>query len=305
MMFIEIKNLKKKYKNIEAVKDISFSVKKGSFFVFLGENGAGKSTTINILATLLKKTSGQVLIDGLKVDKDDKDIRHKLGVVFQKNMLDDFMTVKENLIHRGKLYKLSCDVIENQIEKLADQLGIRDYLDRKYGDLSGGQRRRADIARALINEPKLLILDEPTTGLDPYTRKCVWEAIKQLKQEKELTVFLTTHYMQEAAGADYIVVIDKGQIKAEGTYEMLRSQFSYDKLVLIPDVEEVMTKQLDSLGIAYNCDRERYVVHLNDSMDSLEILEQIKQYIKGFEVIRGDMDDVFLNIIAGKDGKEL
>ena len=235
---IEIKDLWKKYKNVEAVKGIDFSVKEGSFFALLGENGAGKSTTIHILSTLLKKSSGEVIINRHRIDEEDDAIRQDIGVVFQGNMLDQYLTVRENIEGRGFLYGMEKEVIRQTMLELSEKIGVIDILDRRYGKLSGGQKRRADIVRALINQPRLLIMDEPTTGLDPYARRCVWEVIKQLKEERKLTIFLTTHYMEEAACADEIVIMDSGEIKACGTPEQLRLQYSSDRLILIPKEPE-------------------------------------------------------------------
>lgn len=296
---IEVKNLKKFYQDVEAVKGISFSVQSGSFFAFLGDNGAGKSTTINIIATLLKKSTGEVRINGNMVDDDDCEIRKDIGVVFQNNMLDNHLTVRENLINRGKMYHLSNNEINKRIELLSLKIGLVDFLDRRYGRLSGGQKRRADIARALINEPKILILDEPTTGLDPKTRKSVWKMIKKLKQETGLTVFLTTHYMEEAAQADYIVIMDSGQIKAQGTPESLRQQFSSDRLIIIPKQKEQVIKLLKTMGYEYNRQNETVIIVLDNSIQAIDILATLKDDIDGFEVIRGNMDDVFINVLAG------
>ena len=295
-----VKNLKKSYGEVLAVNGISFSVKKGSFFAFLGENGAGKSTTINIIATLLKKTSGEVIIEGNRVDMNDGAIRRDIGVVFQNNMLDAFMTVRENLMSRGSMYGLGKQEVETRVKALAKTIGLDEFLDRRYGKLSGGQRRRADIARALINKPKVLILDEPTTGLDPKTRKAVWKMIKRLNKQEELTVFLTTHYMEEAAAADYIVIIDAGKIKAEGTPENLRQQYSMDKLVMVSKQQANILEHLAQSGKKYRVNKKTITVPLEHSKEAINILSPIINQIEDFEVIRGNMDDVFINVIAEK-----
>lgn len=298
---IEIKNLKKSYKNkVEAIKGITFSVKEGSFFAFLGENGAGKSTTINIITTLIKKTSGDIMVNNHQVDYNDLEIRKDIGVVFQGNMLDKHLTVKENIFSRGVLYGLSKKEIIERMLELAAKIGVTDFLDRQYGNLSGGQKRRADIVRALINKPKVLILDEPTTGLDPYTRQCVWETIKQLKEESNLTIFLTTHYMEEAARADYIVIIDSGEIKAEGTPEQLRLQYSSDKLILTAKKVNRITESLKEMNHRFTIDRDRIIVHLDNSFEAIDIIKKIRNEIEGFEVIRGNIDDVFINVTESK-----
>ncbi len=296
---IEIRDLKKTYKSVEAVKGISFSVKAGSFFAFLGENGAGKSTTINMIVTLLKKTSGHVMVNGNVLDENDSAIRKDIGVVFQNSMLDDFLTVRENIINRGKMYHLSKSEIEERLKTLSEKIGLEGFIDRQYKSLSGGQKRRSDIARALINKPKVLILDEPTTGLDPKTRMAVWEMIKNLKQETGLTVFLTTHYMEEAAQADHIVIINSGLIKAQGTPEQLRRKYSSDKLIVIAKIKEHMIERLYEMGLegVMLCG-ESISIALENSMQAIDILLAVRNDIDGFEVIQGNMDDVFINALA-------
>ena len=298
---IKVEDMKKSYRDIEAVKGISFSVRKGAFFALLGENGAGKSTTINIISTLLKKTSGDVTVNGHVLDKEDGAIREDIGMVFQNSMLDDHLTVRENIISRGGLYRLPKRETNKRLEMLSETSGLADFIDRRYGKLSGGQRRRADITRAIINEPKVLILDEPTTGLDPKMRQSVWEMIRKLKKETNLTIFLTTHYMEEAAEADHIVIIDAGRIKAQGTPEMLRRQYSSDRLVIVPKEEIQLVKTLNTMGYACVCRGGTIKIDLNDSMQAIDIVTGIQNDINGFEVIRGNMDDVFINAITGSD----
>lgn len=293
---IEVKNLVKNFGEIKAVKGITFNVSEGSLFAFLGVNGAGKSTTISIISTLLKKTSGEVLVDGKLIDTDDEAIRHQIGVVFQGNLLDPLLTVRENVMMRGSLYGIPKAEIISRMEYLANSIDTADYMNQRYGTLSGGQRRRADIVRALINKPKILILDEPTTGLDPSTRKKVWQIINKLKVEQGLTIFLTTHYMEEAAIADKIVVINKGEIIAEGTPEDLRLRYSKDRLHLIPVENKVNIVKKALKNYKTREDRDMIIVDLDNSMDAISILEGIKDNIKAFEVIRGNMDDAFINI---------
>lgn len=209
---IEVKNLVKNYKDVHAVNDISFTVEEGSFFAFLGINGAGKSTTINILCTVLEKTSGNVKIGGYDLDKEKNKIKELIGIVFQGSVLDKQLTVKENLESRASYYGLNKKEIAKRIESLTQTFDLSEILKRKYGTLSGGQRRRVDIARALINRPKLLFLDEPTTGLDPKTRLQVWEIIHNLRKETGLTVFLTTHYMEETVDCDNVVIMIRAKL---------------------------------------------------------------------------------------------
>lgn len=297
MAIIEVRNLKKNYQTLEAVKGINFSVEGGSFFAFLGENGAGKSTTINIISTLLRKSSGQVIVNNHELDKDDPGIRDSIGIVFQNNMLDHFLTVRENLVSRGRMYGLSKEQLNKRISELSSDLDAGEIIDKRYSSLSGGQKRKADICRALIHSPKILILDEPTTGLDPYTRQKVWETMNKLRHENKLTIFLTTHYMEEAAQADYIVVIDKGMVKAEGTPESLRLKYSHDRLILISNDQAKMVKQLETLTQTYVIDRDRIIIPIQHAFESLDIIQTVKDHLDSFEVIRGNMDDVFINII--------
>lgn len=297
---IEVKDLYKSYKKVEAVKGIDFTIGEGSFFALLGENGAGKSTTIRIIATLTRKTSGEVLVNGHRVDRDDHSIRRDIGVVFQGHTLDRHLSVRENIICRGALYGLSRREAETRLTALAHKIGVTDFMNRRYGHLSGGQKRRADILRALINEPRVLILDEPTTGLDPHTRQSVWETILGLKKENGLTVFLTTHYMEESAGADHIVIMDRGLVCASGTPEQLRLKYSTDRLILIPREGDRAAAMLRDGSIPYTAGRGRIVVPLKDSLEAIEIIDRVRDTIEGLEIIRGNMDDVFIN--ATKEG---
>lgn len=297
---IEVTNLKKAYGTIRAVDDISFYVEKGTLFAFLGPNGAGKSTTIDMLCTLQKPDGGTATVDGCIVGAEDEAIRAMIGVVFQDGVLDDLLTVKENLCMRGSLYGIKGEALEGAIAFAAEETGVGEILDRPYGKLSGGQRRRADIARALINTPKILFLDEPTTGLDPQTRRNVWETIRRLQQQTHMTIFLTTHYMEEAAAADYVVVIDNGKIAAKGTPAYLKQQYANDALRLYSRDEAGLSARLNSLGVTYVWAAEYAIVKVETTMDALPILDACRDCIIGFEVINGTMDDAFIGI-TGKE----
>lgn len=295
---IEVSNLKKSYGNVEAVKGVSFYVERGTFFAFLGPNGAGKSTTINIISTLLKPDAGEVIIDGYTLGKEDNKIRSIVGTVFQDHVLDDLLTVKENLTVRGSFYFNNKKELHSAVENAAESTGITEYLNRQYGKLSGGQKRRADIARALVNTPKILILDEPTTGLDPQTRQNVWEAIERLRQEKNMTIFLTTHYMEEASKADYVVIIDHGCITAQGTPAQLREKYSSDYLILHTDYIEEVLNTLKPNGLSYKIKNDTITVGLDSTLQALPLLERCKDKLRGFQVIEGNLDDAFINIIG-------
>ena len=293
---IEVRNLHKSYGSVKAVRGIDFYVESGKVFAFLGPNGAGKSTTIDILCTLLKQDEGKVLIDSHTLGKDDDYIRSVIGVVFQDSLLDSLLTVDENLRIRGNFYGLKGVKLKEAVNRVAEITNIKELLKRPYGKLSGGQRRRCDIARALLNTPKILFLDEPTTGLDPQTRKNVWDTIIELQKMTGMTVFLTTHYMEEAAGADYVIVIDKGEIAAKGTPAELKERFTSDKLVLVSSDGDGLEKILRSTDITYEKHADQYILRLKSTLDALPIIERCKDNISGFEVLMGTMDDAFIAI---------
>ena len=300
---LQVNNLVKSYGKVQAVRGISFFAEEGKLFAFLGPNGAGKSTTIDILCTLLKSDGGEVIIDGKTLGSEDDEIRREIGVVFQEGVLDNLLTVRENLITRGRLYGLNRRALDQAIKEAAEAAEVTEFMDRPYGKLSGGQRRRADIARALVNTPKILFLDEPTTGLDPQTKVSVWETIRKLQVDKGMTVFLTTHYMEEAAEADYITIIDHGKIAAKGTPYELRNEYSSDLIKIKPlnalKVEELLKKQ----GISYIHKSGILEGKLGSSKEAISILSQGEAFIESFEVIHGTMNDVFINI-TGKEIRE-
>ena len=298
MIAIEVKDLIKNYDDIEAVKKISFTVEKDSFFAFLGPNGAGKSTTINIISTLLDKNSGDVIVLDNVIGKDDSKIRNKIGVVFQNSMLDDLLTVKENLIVRASFYDINKAKLLERIDEINEYLEINSFVNQRYGELSGGQRRKADIARALINWPEILILDEPTTGLDPKSRKDIWKLIEKLRTKREITIFLTTHYMEEVIDANKVVIIDNGVIVAQGSSEELRLKYSNDRVKIIPNNN--LEKILKEDKIDYYVVNDTINIILDNCFDGLDLVEKYKKHIREFEILRGDMDDVFLNITGRK-----
>lgn len=294
-VILKVENLVKKYKEIVAVNDISFSVRRGSLFAFLGPNGAGKSTTINVITTLLDKDGGQVMING---ETDEKYFREKIGVVFQNNVLDDLLTVKENLIYRGALYLKTKEKVLKRYEELCEFLNLKEFENQRFKTLSGGQKRRTEIARALFADPEILLLDEPTTGLDPETRQAVWKVIEQLKVEKGITIFLTTHYMEEAANADHVVIIHKGLIVVEGTPAFLKEKYSEDKFKIVANDKVKLKATLDQLKRPFIRVADQFVITVKDTKDTLTLLEILKDNIKQFEVVKGSMDDVFVNVIG-------
>lgn len=295
MNIIKSENLKKYFGNVKAVDDVSFSVEKGELFGFLGVNGAGKSTVINMLATLLEPTDGNVTVCGHALGKENELIRRKIGIVWQQNCLDDILTVEENLLCRGSLYEKDARKNRASLDRVTQLLKLDDVLKRRYGKLSGGQKRRCEIAAALMHTPEILFLDEPTTGLDPATRKSVWETVGKLRSDYGMTVFLTTHYMEEAAQANHIVLLDSGKVVASGTPFEMKERFAHDSLKIQPKDTAQIQAELDKLGFEH-IEREGIViVPLKATVDALPILEKLGEKINGFEVVQGTMDDVFLN----------
>ena len=302
---IQVKGLKKYFGDVRAVDDISFNVKQGELFGFLGVNGAGKSTTINMLCTLFAPTDGDIEICGYKMKKDAAKIRERIGVVWQNNCLDEKLTVKENLYVRASLYGKNKLELKDSVEWVCDRLKLEDIYGRRFQKLSGGQKRRCEIAAALLNTPEVLFLDEPTTGLDPATRKLVWESMKKLKEEG-MTIFLTTHYMEEAAKAEHIAVIDSGKIREYGTPFELKERFAKDKLRLVakPEKRSYLEEALRNLGIECTHKEYGFMVELPESMASIPILMKTKEYLEGYEMVQGTMDDVFLNITGQMPEKQ-
>ena len=297
---IDVRGLTKTYGDITAVDDIDFYVEPGKLFAFLGPNGAGKSTTIDMICTLLKPDKGEIIINGFQIGGNDSKIRESIGIVFQESLLDPLLTVRENLLIRAKFYRIPKSGLKAKVEQAALAADVMDFIDRPYGKLSGGQRRRADIARALVNTPKILFLDEPTTGLDPQTRRSVWKTITDLQRDQGLTVFLTTHYMEEAASADYIMIIDDGKIVAKGTPYELRSKHSSDTLKIEPADHTALEALLEAHGINYKKEHELIIIRLADTRGAIPILKLAEPLIANFEVVHGTMDDVFINI-TGKE----
>ncbi|HPG42827.1 MAG TPA: ABC transporter ATP-binding protein [Acholeplasmataceae bacterium] len=293
---IRVDHLVKSYGEIKAVQDISFLVRRGSLFAFLGPNGAGKSTTINVMTTLLDADSGQVY---LNERTEEAYFRQKIGVVFQGNVLDDDLTVKENLILRGALYLNSKKAVKERYDELCEYLHLNEFENQRFKTLSGGQKRRAEIARALFSNPEVLLLDEPTTGLDPETRQLVWKVIEDLRTNKHMTIFLTTHYMEEAANADHVVIINKGVIVAEGTPAQLKDKYSQDRLKIVPRDKQKMRDFLDSNKRFYQKIADQFVIPVEDSQEAIKLIDLIRDNILQFEMIQGTMDDVFIEVIGG------
>ena len=293
---ISIKNLKKSFKEVQAVNDLSFKVKKGETFAFLGENGAGKSTTINIMCGMLAKDSGTVEISGINIDENLDEIKKKIGVVFQESVLDKALTVKDNLQTRASFYGIIGPRFEERLKELTEMFELKDILNRTLKTLSGGQKRRVDIARALVHNPEILILDEPTTGLDPHTRRRIWEVIYDLKEKKGLTVFLTTHYMEEAAEADYVLILEKGKISAQGTPLQLKNTYAKDYIMIYSENEQDIKK----LNLPYEKVRNGFRLSVDNTAVATELIIKYPELFKNYEITKGKMDDVFLNVTGRK-----
>ena len=299
---VEIKNLTKSYGKVKAVNDISFSVTSGSLFAFLGVNGAGKSTTINIICSILDKDSGKIYVGGMDLDDNPREIKKNIGIVFQTSVLDKELTVLQNLEIRTAFYGLKREEKRENIKNIIDLLELEPILKRPVKNLSGGQMRRVDIARAMVHRPKLLILDEPTTGLDPKNRRIVWSLIDKIRTETGMTVFLTTHYLEEAELATDVVIMDKGKIIARGTPNELKNAYSSDVLVSYMRADDNFESALKGDGYTFTYDDEKgaYRINIADTAAARRLMELYPQYTSDIEILKGKMDDVFLNV-TGRD----
>lgn len=300
---IEVDGLTKRYGDLEVVRSVSFYVEEGTLFAFLGPNGAGKSTTISILSTQITKNAGTCVVAGHELSRSDEAIRRDIGIVFQENVLDRRLTVAENVRSRAGLYGMNARQAAAAAERAMRSVDCQDFATRRYGALSGGQKRKADIARALVHTPRILFLDEPTTGLDPAARRQVWDAIRSLQTEQGITIFLTTHYMEEAAQADYIVVIDHGSIVAKDTPAGIREEYTQDLLRLTALDRARMVADLDAAGLVYSLQVDQFEIRLKRTRDAIPLLEAYRDNIETLEVTKGSMDQAFLNLIGKEDSK--
>lgn len=292
---IEITGLCKSFGDIKAVDNLTFKVKKGELFAFLGVNGAGKSTTISILCGQLSKDSGTVTVCGENSDGRSA-AAAKLGVVFQNSVLDKALSVRDNLQSRAALYGITGNDFKRRYGELSELLQFKDLSGRAVGKLSGGQRRRIDVARALLHKPEILILDEPTTGLDPQTRRLLWDVIGELRKNENMTVFLTTHYMEEAADADYVLILDSGKIAAEGTPLELKNKYTGDFITVYgADMDAVL-----SLGLPTEKLNGAVRISVPDTAAATRLIVAHPELFNDYEVLKGKMDDVFLSATGKK-----
>ena len=296
---IEINNLYKSFGNIEAVNGVDFDVEEGSLFSFLGQNGAGKSTTINVILGLLKPDKGNVdygAFGGFEAFKQN------VGVVFQNNVFDDTLSVKENLLLYGELYLKNAKAVQTRFAEICELLSLGEYAEQRFKTLSGGQKRKSEIARALFNTPRMLFLDEPTTGLDPKTRAEVWNVLHEIRRKNRMTIFLTTHYLEETSDADKVVIIHKGRCVCEGNPAELKARYSHDKLLITPYDAEVLARTLSERGFEFEKTTDTYAVKTQSTAQSIELLYALKENVRYYESAKGSMDDVFLNAVGEEIG---
>lgn len=297
-MSVQVERLRKSYGAFEAVRDLSIQVPTGSLFAFLGANGAGKSTTIGCITTTLSPTSGTIRVQGHDVVQEPNAVRRVIGAVFQQSLLDPLLTVRENLKVRAGFYGMSRRESAERVDELSGVVGLEGFLDRRYGKLSGGQRRRADIARAIIHRPEVVFLDEPTSGLDPQSREQIWSAIGQLRAEEGTTVFLTTHYMEETERADQVCIIARGEVVAEGTPSELRSRYSSSVLSVRSADRNVLVRACQARGLAPQISGDVVRIPVESADQARALLHDLP--VDDFEFRHGTMDDVFLNVTGAQ-----
>ena len=298
---IKIENLEKSFGKTKAVRKINLEVYEGSLFAFLGINGAGKSTTISMMYGGLKIDSGHITICGQDVATHLDKIKNQIGVVFQDSILDKTLTVYENLKFRAGFYSIFGQEFKARYQELEKLFDLAEIKNQKIQKLSGGQKRRVDIARAIIHQPKILILDEPTTGLDPGTRSKVWRIISKLREDFKMTIFLTTHYMEEAADADYVTILDKVRIIAEGTPLELKTQYATDVLHLY-GVDESEVKKLK---LPYQKIHKAFQIKVKNSAVVTKLIIKYPELFQDFELIKSTLDDVFLTVTKNKPGTDI
>lgn len=297
---IEVKNFTKQYGDFKAVDDISFTVEEGTIFAFLGPNGAGKSTTINTLCTILDKTGGELKINGHDVTGQQSLVRSDIGIVFQETTLDEKLTIEENLKLHCEFYNIPTGEIKERISFVLQLVDLEEWRKAPVGSLSGGMKRRVEIARGLVHYPKVLFLDEPTTGLDPQTRANIWEYIHKLQKQKNITIFLTTHYMDEAEICSKVAIMDHGKIVAFDSPQNLKKQYTKNVAKINASDKNKLTSYLKEHSIKYKLEDEVCTIHTSNLDQILDLTIDIRKDILDFEVKKGTLNDVFL-AITGKE----
>jgi ABC-2 type transport system ATP-binding protein len=289
-------SLGRRFGDLEAVRDVSFEVGEGEAFGFLGPNGAGKSTTINMLCTLLRPTSGSARIAGLDVARQPLQVRRQIGLVFQDTTLDDYLTAAENLRFHAELYGVGAAVREQRLDALLEMVDLNDRRDDLVSTFSGGMKRRLEIARGLIHSPRVLFLDEPTLGLDPQTRSHIWEYINELRRRETITIFLTTHYMDEAEHCDRIAIIDHGSLVAIDTPDALKATIGKDRIELhVDDVEATIAELKQRFGLEARLSEGTVTFHVADGEQFVpRLFAELTQPIRSIRVARPTLDDVFM-----------
>jgi ABC-2 type transport system ATP-binding protein len=300
---IEVRDFTKSYGDFKAVDNISFEVKEGSIFAFLGPNGAGKSTTINTLCTILDKTSGEMLINGHDVAKQKDAVRKDIGIVFQESTLDAKLSVEENLKFHCRFYKIPKNEVAGRIDFVLDLVDLKEWKKSPVGGLSGGMKRRVEIARGLVHYPKVLFLDEPTAGLDPQTRANVWEYIYKLQKQKNITIFLTTHYMDEAEISSSVAIIDHGKIAAFDTPDNLKKEYATSVMRVRCSQADQLGNYLSTQSITHEIKEGSFTIYIKEAQKALELLTRFKDSILEFEVNKGTLNEVFLSV-TGKGIRE-
>lgn len=303
---IEVKNLIKKYNKAteNAVNDVSFEVKDGEFFTLLGPNGAGKTTTISVLNTTLAKTAGSVKIDGLEIDDHSDQVRRKIGVIFQNQSLDQNLTAEENVRFHAVLYGLHPyyplfsmmpKAYREKVEELAEILGIGKEIHKPIKTFSGGMKRKLEIVKGLIHKPKLLFLDEPTTGLDPLSRKNLWQYLSEVRKKESLTLFLTTHYLEEAEGSDRICIIDHGQVVSLGTPNEIKKDLVDEYLEVETEKKAELMLELNRMKLEF-VESETFKIKLKNNQIQ-EVLSSLKTKIKNIKLHTPSLEEAYLEII--------
>lgn len=300
---IEVRNLTKKFGDFTAVDNISFDVEQGTIFAFLGPNGAGKSTTINTLCTIQEKTEGTLKINGNDVSKQKDLVRKDIGIVFQDSTMDGKLTVEENLKLHCDFYNVPKSEVKERIDFVLDLVDIKNRKKSPVDSLSGGMKRRAEIARGLVHFPKVLFLDEPTTGLDPQTRANVWDYIHKLQKQKNITIFLTTHYMDEAEICNQVAIMDGGKIVAHDTPANLKKKYTSTTMKLKTNDTDNLKAYLTDRSIKHSVDRDVVTIYATDTADVLDITNTFRESIEDIEINKGTLNDVFI-AITGKEIRE-